>query len=136
MFVHEYSKDFAEFASLEAASNDVFIVRRIYVDMCDGDLVAGIVLGRIVYWHLPDRTGERAKLRVFKNDTWWLVRERGDWWDECRIRQKQVDRALAILRDHGYITTAYMLFNGKRTTHFPSTKVLSLLLIRNSQPNI
>ena len=46
-----------EFIAWEQVSRDTIDVKRCYVDIA-GDLVAGILLSQIVYWHLP---GERQQ---------------------------------------------------------------------------
>ncbi len=71
-----------------------------YVDMT-GDLLSGILLGQIVYWHLPSKDG-RSKLRVQKEGKLWLAKGRADWYDEIRITPKQFDRAIKILVEQGF----------------------------------
>ena len=48
-----------EFIAWEQVSRDTIDVKRCYVDIA-GDLVAGILLSQIVYWHLPDKDGNDA----------------------------------------------------------------------------
>ncbi|MGR5865941.1 hypothetical protein ACT7DZ_24865 [Bacillus cereus] len=42
---------------VEAFARNGFTVRHAYVDLT-GDLIAGILLGQIVYWYLPNEQGE------------------------------------------------------------------------------
>ncbi len=105
------------FCQQERASSDTIDVKKIYIDMADGDLVAGVLLSQIVYWHLPDKKTGKSKLRVKKYGQLWIAKTRAEWYEECRISEKQVDRALDILRDGGLIETKIIKFNGAPTTH-------------------
>lgn len=104
-----------QFLLWEAASRDTIDFKKIYVDMAD-DLVAGLMLSQIIYWHLPDRNGA-TKLRVERDGMQWLVKAQDEWWDECRLTAKQIRRARKILEDKGLIATAVYKFGGAPTTH-------------------
>ena len=99
----------------EAASRDTIDVKRCYVDMAD-DLVAGILLSQIVYWHLPGRGGE-TKLTVDRNGHSWMACKRDDWWGQCRITPKQFDRSVELLEQNGLVVTGLFKFNGSPTKH-------------------
>lgn len=81
-----------------------------------GDLVAGILLDRIMFWFAPSRTGE-SKLRVFKDGHYWLAKGRTDWEDEIKISPKQYDRAAKILVDLKLIFVDKFKFNGAPMIH-------------------
>ena len=105
-----------EFLTWEQASRDTIDVKRCYVDIAGGDLIAGILFSQIMYWHLPAKDGG-DKLRVEKDGETWLAKGRADWWDECRISPKQFDRASAILQKLGLIQTVVKRFSGNPTVH-------------------
>jgi hypothetical protein len=107
--------DLDTFFKWERASRDTIDVKKIYIDMA-GDLVAGIVLSQLIYWHLPDERG-RVRLRVQKGGKKWLAKARHEWWTECRVSPKQVDRALKILAGKGLIEVTTHRFNGAPTKH-------------------
>jgi hypothetical protein len=107
--------EFHTFLQWERASRDTIDVKKIYIDMA-GDLVAGIVLSQLVYWYLPDKQG-KSKIRIKKDGTQWIAKARHDWWDECRITPKQIDRAYKILEAKGLIETRTYRFNGAPTKH-------------------
>jgi hypothetical protein len=107
--------DFEHFLLWERSARDTLEVKRIYIDMA-GDLVAGVVLSQIVYWHLPARDG-RARLQVEKDGQLWLAKSRTDWWEECRISPKQADRALDVLADKGLIAIRLFKFGIAPTKH-------------------
>jgi hypothetical protein len=107
--------DFERFLLWERSSRDTIEVKRAYIDMA-GDLVAGIMLSQIVYWHLPSRDG-RTRLRVKRDGHLWLAKGRADWWAECRVSPKQADRALALLAEQGLVEVRLFRFAGAPTKH-------------------
>jgi hypothetical protein len=107
-------EDWDSFLQWEQASRDTIDVKRVYIDAA-GDLTSGLLLSQIVYWYLPAQG--KSKLRVNRDDRLWLVKRREDWWDECRLSVKQVDRSLKILRDAGYIETKLFKYKGAATMH-------------------
>lgn len=104
-----------ELFQLEQFSRDAFRVKRTYIDVT-GDLIAGLLLGQIVYWNLPNENG-KSKLRVYKEGEMWLAKGREDWWEEIRITPKQFDRALNILKEKGFVTVKKFRFNGSPMLH-------------------
>lgn len=110
---------FNSFLRWEKTTKDTIDFKKIYVDMADGDPIAGLALSQIVFWHLPDRNGKN-KMRVFREGYWWIAKPREDWWEECRLTPKRVDRALKILRDDaGIVVTKNFKFGpqGSPTLH-------------------
>lgn len=99
----------------EQFTRDSFRVNRAYVNIA-GDLVSGILLGQIVYWHLPNKEG-KSKLRVFKEDCYWLAKERSAWQEEICITPKQYDRAIKILIEKSLVVAKRFKFNGSPTVH-------------------
>jgi len=105
------------FINWEEASRDTIDVKKVYIDLA-GDLVAGVLLSQIIYWHLPkSRRRSESKLQVERDDHLWLAKAHAEWWDECRLSIKQVKRALKILVQRELIIVAYYQFAGMRTTH-------------------
>ncbi|EJQ77850.1 hypothetical protein [Bacillus toyonensis] len=100
---------------LETFARSGYMVRLAYVDIT-GDLIAGILLGQIVYWYMPNEQG-KSKLRVKKNGEFWLAKSREDWKDEIRITPKQYDRAIKILIEKGFVEVKKFKFNGAPTNH-------------------
>jgi len=104
------------FLQWEAASRDSINVKRVYIDVAGGDLVAGVLLSQIVYWHLPGRD-KKPRIRVYKEGKHWLAKRREDWWEECRITPKRFDRACKLLESLGIIETKVFKFDGSPTKH-------------------
>lgn len=111
----DFTSAMQQFLLWEAASRDTIDFKKIYVDITD-DLIAGLMLSQIIYWHLPNRDGE-SKLRVERDDYQWLVKAQHEWWEECRLTAKQVRRARKILEEKGIIATTLYKFGGAPTTH-------------------
>jgi hypothetical protein len=105
-----------EFLQWESFSRDTIDVKRAYIDLA-GDLVTGVLLSQIIYWHLPNKETGENKLKIFKEGRYWLAKSRKDWWDECRISQKQFDRSIKILEDSNLVITKIFKFNGMPTKH-------------------
>jgi hypothetical protein len=109
------AQGFSDFLLWERSSRDTIDVKKTYIDIAQ-DLIAGIMLSQIIYWHLPAKDGT-TKMRVEKEGSLWIAKARASWWDECRLTEKQVDRALAILEKLGIIEVKIWLFDNKRTPH-------------------
>lgn len=91
------------------------VIHHAYVDMC-GDLIAGALLGQILYWFGAGKDG-KSRARIVKDGYLWIAKARADWWDEIRITPKQYDRAAKILKDKGFIEVKTYKFAGNPTTH-------------------
>lgn len=103
-------------AAAEAAlTSRLNVIHHAYVDI-SGDLIAGALLGQILYWFAPGKDG-RSRARIVKNGCLWIAKARADWWDEIRISPKQYDRAARILKEKGLIEIRTFKFAGNPTTH-------------------
>ena len=80
-----------------------------------GDLIAGILLDRIIYLLSPEMDGKTE--RIERDGYTWIARRRADWKDEIRISAKQYDRAARILERKGFIVTKTFRLGGDPTTH-------------------
>lgn len=98
-----------------AITNKLNVIHHVYVDIT-GDLIAGALLGQILYWFGADRNG-RPRARIQKEGHLWIAKSRHDWWDEIRISAKQYDRASKILKEKKFIEIKTMKFNGNPTSH-------------------
>lgn len=120
---------------MEHFSRDAFRVKRSYIDITE-DLTAGILLGQIVYWNLPNEKG-KSKLRVIKDGELWLAKGRSDWHDEIRIKPRQFDRAIEVLREKDFVETRLYKFDGVPTVHIKlNTEVVHnaiMSILRNGE---
>jgi hypothetical protein len=107
--------EFDLFLCWEESSRDTIDFKKAYVDMA-GDVIAGLMLSQIVYWYLPGQAG-KTKLRVEKNGYLWLVKSRDEWWEECRLTPREVDRARRVLESRSLVEVKLYKFNGSPTQH-------------------
>ena len=104
-----------DFAKWEKNSPGTVKVKVCYIDLAK-DIAAGVALSQIVYWHLPGKDG-KSRLRVKKQGRLWIAKRYEDWWHECRIKQRTLDRKLEMLEKRGLILTSVFRFNGSPTLH-------------------
>ena len=100
-------------------------MKRAYIEITS-DVPAGFLPSQVVYYHLPASVGS-IKLRV-KQDKYWIVKCRKDWWDECRLKPRQVDTTLAGLKSLGPVTTVTYNFQDCTPQH------IRLKNVRASRP--
>ena len=56
-----------------------------------GDLIAGLMLSKIVSWYDP---GKQDNSKQYRYGVVWFVKEHKEWYEECRISKSRVRRAL------------------------------------------
>ncbi len=121
--------EFTSWVQSEHANKNVFLVKCLYVDMA-GDLIAGLLLSQILYWFTPSsKSDEKGKLflvkklqcvKEFNKSTgkeYCLAKNRESWWDECRIKARQYDRAIKILVGKKIVRVKNFKFNNQSTPH-------------------
>lgn len=89
--------------------------QHMYIDIT-GDLVQGALLSRIMYWFSVDKN-KKSKVRIFKDDYFWIAKQRKDWWEEIRITERQYDKAIKELEKKGFVVLAKYKFNSMPTIH-------------------
>lgn len=104
-----------EFLKWEAHSKDTIDVKRIYIDIT-GDVISGVLLSQLMYWHLPSKEGN-TRMKVEEAGELWVRKTREDWWDECRITPKQFDRSSKVLEDKGFAEIKKFNHQGRNTNH-------------------
>ncbi len=105
-----------QFFQWEATTRDTIDFKCVYADMAGGDVLAGLALSEIVYWHLPKRNGE-SKMSVVHDGKEWIAVRRYEWWERTRMTPRQADRVLAALAELGLIEKAVYKWYGEPTTH-------------------
>jgi hypothetical protein len=108
--------DKMKFIYWEMASNDTIDFKKVYVDMAD-DLIAGLLLSQIVYWHLPSKESGNSKMKVEREGELWIAKGREDWHEEIRISAKQYDRAIKILENKDLVVVKTFKFDGNPMKH-------------------
>lgn len=122
---------FNDFLRWEEEDKKTVKVKCMYIDIADGNIIAGLLLSQIIYWHLPNKRGG-TKLRVKKEGKLWLAKGRNDWWDECRINPRQFDKAISLLCDKGIIEKKVFQFKGTPVIHLHLKEEILMGFIENS----
>jgi DnaD/phage-associated family protein len=112
-----------EFFQWEKVSRDTIDVKRIYIDIA-GDLVTGVLLSQIIYWNLPNKETGKTKLRAMIDGELYLAKKRTDWWEECRISDRQYDRSIKVLVDKGIVDVRLKKFDGIPMPHIRINDVI------------
>mgnify|MGYP003530970910 CR=1 FL=1 len=68
------------------------------------DLNASLIMSQIYYWYLPSKNGAE-KRKVRKRGADWIVKNHHQWFEETCLTRRQVDRALGILVNLGYLVS-------------------------------
>jgi hypothetical protein len=100
----------------EAADNRVVRFKLVYVDMAKGDVLAGLLLSQIMYWHSLSKSGE-LRLKVYKDGHYWIAKEQDEWWEETRLTRRQAQRCIEVLASLNLIETRSFRFKGLKTSH-------------------
>jgi len=108
--------EFNDFLSWELTTRDTIDFKKIYVDIA-GDLIAGLLLSQIIYWHLPSKNGGSKLKSISRDGHYWIAKSYSGWWDEIRISEYQAKRALKLLSDKGLVETKLFKFAGAPTIH-------------------
>ena len=104
-----------EFLKWELHSRDTIDLKRIYIDIAE-DLASGVLLSQLIYWHLPDKKGQ-TKITVEKEGKLWIRKKREDWWEECRLKPRQFDKAAVNLETLGICEQKNFVYEGRNTKH-------------------
>lgn len=97
-------------------ADSVVSFHRVFVDWLEGDIIAALVLSQLFYWYRPDDKGQ-SKLRIRKNEQWWIAKTAHEWQLELGVTAKQARRAIAVLKEKGYVDTLVAKFDNSPTQH-------------------
>src|SRR5690606_34995070 len=81
-----------------------------------GDLLAGLLLSQIIYWYLPNKSGD-SKLRVKKEGHYWIAKSHDEWYEEIRFSRRNFDTAIKKLVQLNLIQKQIFRFSGTPTIH-------------------
>jgi DnaD/phage-associated family protein len=107
---------FTGWAHSDAARRDSIDLKRVYIDLCGGNMYDAVMLAQIVYWHEPKRGGE-SKLTVEREGQRWLAKEYSEWYEECRINERTARQCVSRLEKLGVIVKRVWHFQGQRRVH-------------------
>lgn len=91
------------------------LLRMWTLDLLDGDIHAALLYNQLLWWHQPGLDGT-AKAKYERDGQMWLLRTDDDWYDECRMTQKQVRRVRSVLVTKGLIEHRRFKLNGAPTS--------------------
>lgn len=82
----------------------------------EGDVLTGMLLSQIIYWHTPAHDGS-SKLKVQQDGQLWLAKSYKEWHEEIQFSKKQTHRCLMLLESMGIIKLRIFKFNNAPTMH-------------------
>lgn len=77
--------------------NQRVLVEMWVVEAVDGDHAAAILLSQLLWWFQPAKGTREPRVRYEREGRRWLIRSDDDWYDDCRLTQKQVRRIRSAL---------------------------------------
>lgn len=100
----------------DAARKDSIDLKRVYIDICGGNLHDAVIFSQIMFWHEPNKRGE-SRLAVLKNGHYWLAKRYEDWYEECRIDTDTARKCIDRLVKSKLLIKKVYHFKGKPTVH-------------------
>ncbi|KVR21749.1 hypothetical protein WK13_35000 [Burkholderia ubonensis] len=88
-----------------------------YVDIMDGDIIAGLILSHICYWAKPNPKTGKSKLTIWRDGKLWLAKSRPEWMEECRVTDMMLRRVLPKIKEKGLIDTELFKHGGSPKVH-------------------
>lgn len=102
----------------QASSRDTIDVKRIYIDINDGDLIDGVIFSQIMYWNEPNKETGKTRLAVQKDGHYWLAKSYADWWEECRVNEYTARDAIKRMTTRrGLLIKRIFKYDNKPTVH-------------------
>jgi hypothetical protein len=93
---------FEDHLRYEATTGYTVAFKVVHVDMAE-DVLAGLLLSQLYYWHTPNRETGETRLTVEREGHLWLRKGYDEWEAECRLTKRQAERAVDILVGKGLI---------------------------------
>jgi hypothetical protein len=107
---------FEDYLRVEATGQRTVALKLVHIDMA-GDLIAGVLLSQLVYWHSPNRETGEPRLSFERDGHRWLRKSYDEWHDECRLTVAQARRAVEKLLERGLVETHVWRHDGTPTLH-------------------
>lgn len=101
----------------ETANQDKIEVKRIYIDLNEGNLYDGVIFSQIMYWHGTNRETHKPRMTIERDGQLWLAKGYGDWFIECRIVETTARKCIARIEKRGLIIKRLWKFNNIPTVH-------------------
>ncbi len=101
----------------ESATHDKIEVKRVYIDLNEGNIYDGVVFSQIMYWHGTNRETGKPRMTIERDGKLWLAKGYGDWFVECRIVEATARKCINRIEKRGLIVKKLWKFNGLPTVH-------------------
>lgn len=125
-----------DFLFWEQRSDDTIDFKKVYVDMVGGDVVIGLCLAQLVYWHLPSKKTGKSKMKVRKHGKVWVVKADNEWYAETRLSAAQARRSREHLQKNGIIEMATHRYYGVPKIHLRIVHNVFLQLLKACEAKI
>jgi hypothetical protein len=101
----------------EDAQRDSVLLRKIYIDINDGSLYAGVLFSQIMYWHGANAETGKPRLTIYRDGHYWLAKRYNEWLQECRINEFTAKVEIGKMVKRGLLIKALYKFGGLPTVH-------------------
>lgn len=101
----------------ESQDHDAIKVKRLYVDINDGNWYDAALFAQIMYWHGRNKETGKRRLQIERDGHFWLAKRYEDWWQECRVSAETAKKSITRMVKRGLLVKNVWLFNGKPTIH-------------------
>lgn len=101
----------------ESQDHDAIKVKRLYVDINEGNWYDAALFSQIMYWHGNSRETGKRRLQIERDGFFWLAKRYDDWWRECRVTAETAKKAITRMVKRGLLIKKVWLFDGKPTVH-------------------
>lgn len=101
----------------EATTHDKIEVKRIYIDLNDGNLYDGVIFSQIMYWHGSNRENGKPRMTIEREGQLWLAKGYGDWFVECRIGEATARQCISRIEKRGLIVKKLWKFDNAPMVH-------------------
>lgn len=115
--VVEANDFFSTWLMAEAADHDAIKVKRVYIDINEGNLIDGVLFSQIMYWHGINRETGKPRMSIVKDNHLWLAREYSEWYEECRVNYESARASIGRMVKRGLLVKKVYRFNGMATVH-------------------
>lgn len=108
---------FIDICQIMDSLENPILIDRITLEMV-GDLASAAVLSRLRYWFSPSKKSGQQRTVIRHDGKTWVARTKDEWWEECGVTEKQIERISKELIKHNLVEVKYFRFNGLRMMHW------------------
>lgn len=117
--------------------NQRVLVEMWTVDAVDGDHSAAALLSQLLWWFQLSKGTRQTRVRYEREGELWLIRSDDEWFEDCRLTQKQVRRVRKLLLEKDLIVhrkfQVYGAPTGAWRPNFPTLEAFVVDYDRNAQ---